>query len=92
MNENELKFQMRLYATELLVVNVFATHCLMTPNPQQLAAQVRQQMIEGTRRQTFPELDPAKSDLFSAELESAVDRLMEMANAQINVVLQAQKG
>jgi hypothetical protein len=38
----------------------------------------------------FPEVeDPAMSDLLSAELEAAVDRLMEMATDQINLVLEA---
>jgi hypothetical protein len=39
---------------------------------------VRQQAIEGTRRQTFAGADAAHSDLFSAELETAIDRLYGM--------------
>jgi hypothetical protein len=73
-----------------LAVNLFAISCLTTRgDPAELAAKVRQQMVGGARSHTFPDLDPAMSDLFSAELEGAVDRLM--ATAQINVVLQARK-
>jgi hypothetical protein len=92
MTEGELKAQMRLYAIELLTVNLSAMTCLMTPKPRELIAAVRQQMIGRARELTFPGLDdPAMSDLFSAELESAVDRLVEMADEQIGRVLQARK-
>jgi hypothetical protein len=81
---------MRIYALEILAVNQFAVSCLtVAPNdPLGLVSRVSQQMIEGARQHGFPGLDAASSDLASAELEDAVDRLMEMANAQINVVLQ----
>jgi hypothetical protein len=92
MTEGELKAQMRLYAIELLTVNLSAMTCLMTPKPRELIAAVRQQMIGRARELTFPGLDdPAMSDLFAAELESAVDRLVEMADEQIGRVLQARK-
>jgi hypothetical protein len=92
MTEEELRGQMRLYAVEILAVNLLAISCLMTPKPQELVAKVRQQMIDGARTHTFPGLDdPAMSDLLSAELESAADRLMEMASAQIDVVLQGRE-
>jgi hypothetical protein len=94
MNEDELKAEMRLYAVEFLTANLFAMFCLMTsPSPRETLATARRQMIDSARSQTFPGLDdPAQSDLFSAELESAVDRLMEMGNAQIDRVLQAREG
>ena len=93
MSNDGLKAEMRLYALELLAADLFAMSCLMSSSPRETLARVRQQMIDGARSQTFPGLaDPAKSDLFSAELESALDRLMEMVNAQIDAVLQAREG
>jgi len=49
-------------------------------------------MIDGARAHGFPGLDAAMSDLASAELEDAVNRLMGMVSAQITVVLQGQRG
>jgi hypothetical protein len=40
---------------------------------------LRRQALENARLKTFPALDPAMSDLVSAELESAVDRILGMA-------------
>jgi hypothetical protein len=92
MIEDELKLQMRLYAVEILSVNLLAISLLQTGTPLELLAEIRQQMIDGAKTHVFPGLDdPAISDLFSAELEAAVDRLMEMASGQINAVLQDRK-
>lgn len=94
MTQDELKNWMRIYAVEILTVNHFAVSCLANApsDPQGLAARVGRQMIDGVRTLGFPGLDPAMSDLASAELEDAVDRLMEMVSAQITVVLQARRG
>ncbi|HEY6258202.1 MAG TPA: hypothetical protein VIY51_20665 [Xanthobacteraceae bacterium] len=92
MTEGELRAQMRLYAIELLTVNLSAMTCLMTPKPRELIAAVRKQMVDRARALTFPGLDdPAMSDLFAAELEAAVDRLVEMADGQISRVLQVRE-
>jgi hypothetical protein len=53
-----------------------------------MLALTRQQMIEGARRRGFPELgDAAMSDRYSAELENAVDRLLGMVEAQLEIAL-----
>jgi hypothetical protein len=93
MTMDELKDWMRIYAVEVLAVNHFAVSCLTAaPNdPLALVKRLRDQMIAGARKHAFPGLDPAMSDLASAELEDAVDRLMDMANAQILVVLEARQ-
>jgi hypothetical protein len=72
-------------------VNLLATDVLLTPksDPSALIAKMRERMIAAAGK-PFPEVDdPAMSDLLSAELEAAVDRLMEMASGQINRVLEA---
>jgi hypothetical protein len=94
MTVDELKDWMRIYAVEILTVNHFATSCLtVAPNdPLGLVARLRQQMIDGARAHGFAGLDAAMSDLASAELEDAVNRLMEMVSAQITAVLPGRRG
>jgi hypothetical protein len=91
--EHELKLQMRLYAVELLAAKMLAMSLLLQPepDPSRRMAKIRQQMVHPAQPHTFPDLDPAMSDLLSAELEAAVDRLMEMATVQIDQALQARK-
>ena len=89
MTNEELKEWVRIYAVEILTVNHFAISCLANApkDPLALVAALRQQMIGGVRNLGFPGVDPAMSDLASAELEDALNRLMEMVSAQISVVL-----
>jgi hypothetical protein len=82
-NEDAIKAEMRLWALEVLVCNLFAVSLIATGRPGALFSQVRQQILQGAKLKTFSGVDPALSDLLSAELETAVDRLLEMASAQI---------
>jgi hypothetical protein len=93
MPEDEIKSEVRLYAVESLAATLFAMLCLMNAgDPRADIAEVRRQTIDGARLRAFPELDdPVTSDLYSAELESAVDRLMEMATEQIDAILEARR-
>jgi hypothetical protein len=88
--ESDIKSDMRLWAVETLVVNLMTIMCVTEGNPLELAERTRAQMLAGARQRTFPEADPATSDLLSAELESAVERLMGMAIEQIRL-LQARR-
>jgi hypothetical protein len=94
MTPEEIRDWIRIYAVEILTVNHFAVSCLANAptDPLAFVERIRQQMIDGARAHAVPGLDPASSDLASAELEDAVDRLMEMVSAQIRVVLQNQQG
>jgi hypothetical protein len=80
MSEEQIKAECRLYAIEWAVSILFATSFkqMGAAGPAMLG-QVRQQALEGARKKTFPDLDPAMSDLLSAELETAVDHLLGMA-------------
>jgi hypothetical protein len=91
MDEQTIKAEMRLWALEVLVCNIFAIIAASDTNPNELMTKTRDQMIAGARQRTFSEVDPAMSDLLSAELEAAVTRLMEMANSQI-AMLQRHRG
>lgn len=92
MTEEEIKLQMRLYAVEILAVNLLALSCLQAQDPHEAVARARRGMIDGARGHAFHGLeDAAMSDLFSAELETAADRLMEMVSGQIDQVLKSRK-
>jgi hypothetical protein len=83
-DERAIKAEMRLWALEALVCNVVAVILASDPDPQELLARTRRQMIEGAKQRTFEGFDAAQSDLFSAELEAAVARLMDMVAAQMH--------
>jgi hypothetical protein len=82
-NEEAIRAQMRLWALEVLVCNLFAVMCASDPAPLELFDRTRDQMISGARQRAFGDFDPAQSDLFSGELEAAVARLMDMVGEQI---------
>jgi hypothetical protein len=92
--EDEIKAEMRLYVIEYFVATLFATQCLAAApaDPLEAFAKVKKQMLEGAQKQTFAGLhDPAMSDLFSAELESAVAHLASLVDEQIGVVVKARR-
>jgi hypothetical protein len=76
MSEKAVKDELRLFALESIVCQHISQ--LYQLLPEGTFDAVRQQAIEGTRRQTFAGADAAHSDLFSAELETAIDRLYGM--------------
>jgi hypothetical protein len=80
MDENAIKPEMRLWALELLVCNLYAIMAVSSPG---LMKRTFDQMIAGARVRGFEGYDPAMSDLLSAELESALARMMDMANSQM---------
>ena len=82
-DEQAIRAEMRLWALEVLVTNLLAMVCTLDRDPAALLNQIRERMIEGAKSRTFPGYDAAMSDLLSAELESAVARLMDMGTAQI---------
>ena len=92
MTENEVRTEARLYALECVFCQMSALLHLQVGGADPLSAleQQRQQALQGARQKTFPELDdPALSDLMSAELEAAVDRLARMERALLEGVLRA---
>jgi hypothetical protein len=89
MNAQELKAEMRLYVMETMIANLLVGFCLQANphNPSTALTAMKQQMIEGAKRQTFSHLkDPAQSDLYSAELEAAASRLGSLASEQMSVM------
>jgi hypothetical protein len=77
--EDDIKAECRIYAVEWAVSLLLAAQFLqMGDEGAAMLERARQQALQGARRKAFPDLDPAMSDLLSAELESAVDRLLGM--------------
>ena len=89
MNEDAIKAEVRLYVLEVFVANLFALTCAQhaPSNPSGAFQEVQNQMLTGARGLTFPGIDPAASDLLSAEIEDAVSRLGAMVSEQIGVAL-----
>ena len=83
MLEKDITSEMRLWALEVLVSNLFAMACVMDNAPLDAFEKISTQMIRGAKSQTFPGADTEESQLLSAELEFAVARLMEMGKTQI---------
>ena len=85
--EDAVKAEVRLLALESIVCQVFAT--LFQTMPREIFDAVKRRAMEGARRQTFPGLDAAYSDLISAEFEAALTRLYSMIQHHLDT---AQKG
>lgn len=86
--ESAIKAEMRLWALEVLACNLLVMLCASDPDPQAAFETVRQGMIAGAGRRAFPEVgDPSLSDLYAAELQDAVARLMEMGRTQMRLGL-----
>jgi hypothetical protein len=83
-DEKAIRAEMRLWALELLVSNLFAIICASDPEWVELFERTRRQMIEGAGQRIFPEVtDPPLFHLYADELEDAVTRLMDMVGEQM---------
>jgi hypothetical protein len=70
-DEKAIRAEMRLWALELLVSNLFAIICASDPEWVELFERTRRQMIEGAGQRIFPEVtDPPLFHLYADELEA----------------------
>jgi hypothetical protein len=76
-----MKREIRLFALESLVCQLYAMIYGMTGEPKSALAKWGKALLARAKTTGFPTLDPALSDLASAELEDAVSRLLEMQRA-----------
>lgn len=83
MEETAIKAECRLYALEWAVAQLWAAELRKTGAAPETLAGVRGQAIGGARQLGFTGVDPATSDLLSAELEGAVDRMFMMVAALV---------
>lgn len=85
MDEQKIKLETRLYIIELFIANQLAITALHADCPaDQLLGGIRQQMLEGARNMTFPSYHPAMSDMIAGELETACEKILDMASDQIS--------
>lgn len=81
----DLKNEMRLWALELLVCQLYALEMKRNGNASFALTLIRDQMLSAARTSGFSGVDPATSDLMSAEFESAIDRLFSMTQSNLDV-------
>jgi hypothetical protein len=89
MTEDEIKSEMRLFALESLVCQQSAILFQLVRGSFEIA---RQQMKSGTQRPVFGGDDPALSDLLSAELEQAMDRLYKIIETHLGTARKQAQG
>lgn len=92
MLEDAVRLEMRIYVLEYFISSLWAMTCLQTSTPMEFWERTRTEMMEGVRKKTFPQVDAARSDLLSSELESAATHLASLVSDQINVVLKHWSG
>lgn len=87
--EDTIKAEVRLFALETIVCQNLAT--VYQRMPREIFDAVKKQALEGARRQAFPGLDAAYSDLISAEFEAALARLYSMIQHHLDTVEKRQQ-
>ena len=78
MNEEELKATIRLQAIEYMIANLYKVVYGVLGTPTETIAQLHAEARDRFRNTPLVGLTPVQSDLISAELDSAVGRLMAM--------------
>jgi hypothetical protein len=87
--EDIIKAEMRLFALESIVCQHLAM--LYRSMPPEFFDSVKKQAIAGAQRQPFAGADAAHSDLFSAELEAALERLYAMIQHHLDTAQKRQQ-
>jgi hypothetical protein len=92
MDKKQIEIEARLNALEIFAANQLSIYCLTsTPNAVEALRKIKKQLIDGAKQQTFSDRDAVVSDLLSAETESSLALLVEMADEQIAEVLSNRK-
>jgi hypothetical protein len=81
MTEEAVKDEMRLFALESIACQMWALTFAQLPNGA--FEKTRSTWLESARQQTFAGADAATSDLLSAELETALERLGGMVKSHL---------
>ena len=77
MDEAGIRSEARLLALEYLVCNLYAHSFKQAPDPTALAEERANTLREYLREFTVPGIDPSLSDMASAELMDAVEKLLQ---------------
>jgi hypothetical protein len=84
MTEDEVTAEMRLFALESISCQMWAL--TFAQLPQGAFEKTRSTWMESARQQTFAGADAATSDLLSAELEIALERLAKMMKSHLKKI------
>lgn len=79
LTEKEIRQEARLVALENMVMTLLA---VIAGTPDRMAA-ISSGMLERMRRETFPGIDPALSDMIAAEIEAAHEALLTGAAEKV---------
>jgi hypothetical protein len=81
--EHAIRLEMRLGAIEFLLARLFVSLVNASGQSDRQVEEMLKQLVADARGQTFPGLDPAMSDLASAEWGEAVERLVAYHKAML---------
>jgi hypothetical protein len=86
----KIRLDMRIRAIEGIVTTLLTLHCLEAAprDPIEAFATMRQNLAKTMQEWVFPELDPAMSDLYAAELADALSLLLTRVESQIKELKQ----
>jgi hypothetical protein len=87
MSQEAIQAEARIWTLEAFACELFSLWCSQQKTPGKIFVNLRRRMKTAARERTFGEVHPAMSDHLSAELESAVDRLMEIGRRQLKAHL-----
>lgn len=84
--EDHIKLEARLYALERSVcVLLAAIYQQAGKHGPEILEMTHQRTIENARNLTFPNVDPAFSDMFASEIGVAADRLLVMQKQLLGI-------
>jgi hypothetical protein len=86
MSQQEIQSEMRLWALEAFVCEIFSLWCAQQDDPGRVYASLRKR-LKTAAKQPRGGSDPALSDHLSGVLEDAVDRLMDIGRRQLKAHL-----
>jgi hypothetical protein len=92
--EEQIRLEMRVRALEGLVASMLAAQCSVpgADDPSKAFSAMSANVIANAKVLTFPGLDPAMSDLHSAELEAALTRLLDTATQLVATIQKSREG
>ncbi len=82
--EEQIKAECRLYALEWATTKLWALVLKSQGAGVFELDLIRQQMSQGTQNHSFSNVGPAMSDLLSAEMEMAIDRILQMTRGMLH--------
>ena len=83
MTEKEIKLEARLIAIEYMITNLYAVLHGLFRTPSELLHQTHEKGRAMLSQITIPGFDAAQSDLLSAEIQDAADRMICAIEAMV---------